>query len=36
MADVKHINRLIGNYEEETICAAISFAEKQMTDGFAK
>jgi hypothetical protein len=36
MADMEHINRLIGHYEQETICAPIARTEKQLTDGFAK
>jgi hypothetical protein len=36
MADVEHINRLIGHYEQEAICAPISRAKKQLTDRFAK
>jgi len=36
MADVEHIIRLIGHYEQQTICAPISRAKKQLTDGFAK
>jgi len=36
MANVEHINRLIGDYEQETIRAPISHAKEQLTDGFAK
>jgi hypothetical protein len=36
MADVEHINRLSGDYEQKTICAPISRAKQQLTDGFAK
>ena len=36
MADVEHINQLIGYYKQETICATISRAKQQLTDGFAK
>jgi len=36
MTDVKNINRLIGDYEQETIRAPISHAKEQLTDGFAK
>jgi hypothetical protein len=36
MPDVEHINRPIGHCEQETICAPISRAKKQLTDGFAK
>jgi hypothetical protein len=36
MADVEHVNRLIGHYEQEAICAPIARTKKQLTDGFAK
>ncbi len=36
MADVEHINRLIGYYEQEAIRAPITRAKQQLTDGFAE
>jgi hypothetical protein len=36
MADVEHVNRLIGHHEQEAIYAPIACAKKQLTDGFAK
>ena len=36
MADVEHVNRLISDYEQDTIRASIARTKKQLTDGLAE